>query len=130
MPTGGDQEAVVGLSPEAGRARLLELCLLSDGGLPLDVAEAEAVEDAIERAAPRLDLDLDLECPYCGAIFALPFDTTSFFLQEVRSGSRTLLREFHSLAFHYHWSEPEILALDRGRRRAYLSLLTDELRRP
>ena len=130
LPTGADQEAVLGLAAEAARGKLFERCVLSDGGIALDTAEQEAVELAMERAAPRIDLDLDLACPSCGAAFTLGFDTTAFFLQELRNGARALLREFHSLAFHYHWSEPEILALDRRRRRAYLSLLTDQLSQP
>lgn len=130
LPNGGDQEAVLGLDVVAARAALIARCVICDGGAALDDAARDEVEAAMERAAPQVDLDLDLACPSCQAAFTLPFDTTAFFLQEVRSGSRALLREFHSLAFHYHWSEPDILALDRRRRRAYLGLLTDELSRP
>ena len=129
LPTGGDQEAVLGLEMETARRTLFDRCVLSDGGAPLTLEESEQVEAAIERVAPRIDLELDVVCPNCGAAFVLPFDTTAFFLQEMRSEGRALLREFHALAFHYHWSEAEILALDRGRRRAYLSLLSDELSR-
>ena len=129
LPTGADQEAVLGVpAGQAGEA-LLQRCLLDDGRLSLNAAERELLADAIERNAPKIDLELDLTCPSCGVQFVLPFDTTTFFLQELRSNSRYLLREFHSLAFHYHWNQTDILALDRERRRAYLSLLADELRR-
>jgi hypothetical protein len=57
-----------------------------------------------------------------------PFDTTAFFLSEMRINGEQLLREVHSLAFYYHWSEAEIMSLRRDRRRAYLSLLSDALR--
>jgi hypothetical protein len=76
-----------------------------------------------------VDLQLDLECPECGNGFSSPFDVTAFFLHEMRVNDRQLLREFHSLAFHYHWSEAEILSLDRRRRRTYLTFLNDEFRR-
>ena len=34
-----------------------------------------------------------------------------------------LLAEVHRLAWHYHWSEAEILALPRHRRQQYLRLI-------
>ena len=34
-------------------------------------------------------------------------------------------REVHTLALRYHWSEGEILALTRPRRRRYLELLAE-----
>ena len=39
-----------------------------------------------------------------------------------------LLHEVHALAFYYHWSESDILRLDRRRRRTYLALLNESLR--
>ncbi|HEX7048849.1 MAG TPA: hypothetical protein VF188_01455 [Longimicrobiales bacterium] len=38
-----------------------------------------------------------------------------------------LYREVHHLAFHYHWSEAEILAMTRSKRQRYLSLLAQHL---
>ena len=57
-----------------------------------------------------------------------PFDLTAFFFDEMRVSSRQLLREVHTLAFYYHWSESEILGLRRTRRREYLELLSEALR--
>jgi hypothetical protein len=128
LPTGADQEAVLGVSPDDALGILLDRCLVDDGGLPLDHDERQHLENAIESRAPKVDLELALTCPDCEQKFVFPFDTTAFFLQELRSNGRNLLREIHSLAFYYHWSESEILNLDRERRRTYLSLLTDELR--
>ena len=58
----------------------------------------------------------------------MPFDPTAFFFEELRISAERLLREVHVLAFYYHWSESEILGLERDRRRAYLALLSDTLR--
>jgi hypothetical protein len=129
LPTGTDQEAVLDLPSSGAGDALLKLCLLDDGGMPLNDDERSVLSDAIERCAPKVELELDLTCPSCRQPFVLPFDTTAFFLQELRSNDRNLLQEFHSLAFHYHWSQTEILGIDRERRRKYLSLLTDELQR-
>lgn len=128
LPTGADQEAVLGREPQAAAAALLRRCLLDDGGIALDDAEGSRVADAMEERAPAVDLELDLTCPECSADFLAPFDTTRFFLDEMRIRADQLLREVHTLAFYYHWSEAEILGLTRTRRRAYLSLLADGLR--
>ena len=82
----------------------------------------------MENRAPRIELELDLACPECGHGFLMPFDTTAFFLDELRISPAQLLREIHCLAFYYHWNEREILGLHRSRRRAYLALLSDTLR--
>ncbi|HMQ29945.1 MAG TPA: hypothetical protein PKD53_04420 [Chloroflexaceae bacterium] len=128
LPTGADQEAALGAGAGAAEA-LFTRCLLDDGGAPLSDDEREAVIGAMEALAPQLDLELELACPECGDGFVTPFDTTAFFLSELRGGGRQLLAEVHHLALHYHWSEAEILGLTRERRRAYLALLGEALRR-
>ena len=57
-----------------------------------------------------------------------PFDTTAFFLEEMRVNAKVFLQEVHTLASYYHWSEADILGLRRDRRRTYLALLSDALR--
>src|SRR5262249_46205651 len=127
LPTGGDQEAVLGLELASAADALLARCLLADGP-PLAPGERAAVVEAMDRLAPQIDLELDLKCPECTRAFVAPFDTTAFFLHEMRINGRQLLREVHFLAFYYHWSEADILSLRRDRRRAYLALLRDTLR--
>jgi hypothetical protein len=39
----------------------------------------------------------------------------------------TLLEEVHYLAFHYHWSEKDILSMTRSKRRRYLAILAGKL---
>jgi hypothetical protein len=126
LPTGADQEAVLALEPEDAVNTLLDRCLI-DKPRSLGAHERTAIIDAMGAFAPKVELELDLQCLECKYAFVTPFDTTAFFLTEMRSNEHQLLKEFHGLAFYYHWSEAEILNLDRGRRRAYLSLLSDEL---
>jgi hypothetical protein len=128
LPTGGDQEAVLGMSVEDGVVELVRRCLLDDGGRPLSAEERETLITAMEGLAPQIDLDLDLTCPECSWNFLAPFDTTAFFFDEIALKGDELLHEINSLAFYYHWSESEILRLERGRRRTYLRLLTEFLR--
>ena len=126
LPNGGDQEAVVH-HENAGEA-LLDRCVEDDGGQPLSSGEREAVVAEMEQLAPQVDVELDLTCPECSHAFLLPFDVTAFFLDEVAVKADELLHEVHALAFYYHWSESEILSLERRRRRAYLALLHEALR--
>jgi hypothetical protein len=128
LPSGSDQEAVLGLELEMAADKLLERCLLSSVAVPLATEEKAYVIAAMEEQAPRVELELELSCPECNHTFVQPFDTTAFFFDEIRSTAGQLLREVHLLAFYYHWSESEILSLARDRRRTYLSLLNDTLR--
>jgi hypothetical protein len=127
LPTGSDQEAVLDMHHEAAVAALLERCIVDDGGVPLAIAEREAVAAAMDRLAPQVDLELDLTCPECRHAFLMPFDITAFFLHEMDVNAAQLLREVHALALSYHWSEADILSLGRDRRRAYLGLLREAL---
>ncbi len=125
LPTGGDQETVLGLDSAAAVDALLDRCILDDGGTPLSLEDRAAVVAAMDRLAPQLDLELDLICPECGHGFLVPFDISAVFFHEMGINGAQLLRETHALALAYHWSEAEILSLDRERRRAYLGLLRE-----
>lgn len=141
LPNGEDQEALSGLFEESeakALALLLARCIHRLGPLcapgpditrclsPLACAE---IERYMEEAAPQVDLTLAAHCPECGREFTVPFNLLGFFLGECKTSRERLYREVHSLAYHYHWSEHEIMALPREKRRNYLTLLTEELRR-
>jgi hypothetical protein len=128
LPSGGDQEAVLGVDASIAASELLNRCVFDDSGRSLSEEEREAVIAEMERLAPRVELELDAVCPECGHSFIAPFDTTAFFFEEMRASRDQLLREFHALAFYYHWSENDILSLGRDRRRTYLGLLSEALR--
>jgi hypothetical protein len=127
LPDGADQEAVAELLTDEAVEVLLARCVVDDGGIPLTPAERAAVIAEMDRLAPQIDLELDLNCPECGHSFTTPFDCSAFFFSEIRAQSRHLMREVHYLALHYHWSEAEILGLQRDRRRGYLALLNETL---
>jgi hypothetical protein len=83
----------------------------------------------MKEAAPQVDLNLAAHCPECDREFIVPFDLQGFFLAECQTSRDLLSREVHYLAYHYHWSEQEILALAREKRRKYIAILAEELRR-
>src|SRR5215217_7461624 len=127
LPNGADQEAVADLATDEAVEILLARCVIEEGGT-LTAEEQAAVIAEMDRLAPQIDLELELNCPECGHSFTTPFDCTAFFFSQLRAQSRHLLREVHYLALHYHWSEAEILGLQRSRRRGYLALLNETLR--
>ena len=59
----------------------------------------------------------------------MDFEIQDFFLGELRTYLELLFRETHYLAFHYHWSEQEILAMPKIKRRKYIEILADEIQR-
>lgn len=128
LPTGRDQEAVLGKPIETAADELFDRCLLNDGGKELSPEERQAIIEEMEQRAPLVEVELDLTCPDCHHRFLQPLDMTAYFFDELSANSKQLLREVHALALHYHWSEADILSLRRARRREYLGLLQDSLR--
>ncbi|QSQ22762.1 hypothetical protein JY651_48015 [Pyxidicoccus parkwayensis] len=123
VPTGADQEAVV----EAGRAdelSLLARCLAPLEAPGWDVARLEAadvrrLDEALEAVAPAVVTRVRAACVACGGVREVevaPYGCLSL-------DPEALLEEVHTLASRYHWSERDILALPRHRRRKYLRLV-------
>jgi hypothetical protein len=141
LPNGEDQEAIshrVEENEAKALALLLARCIcrlgpLQDPGPEVidrlsSLARAE-IERQMEVAAPHVDFTLAARCPECDREFTVPFDLQEFFLAECQTSRELLYREVHYLAYHYHWSEQEILALTREKRRKYIAILAEEQRR-
>lgn len=136
LPNGADQEALgpdVARDPAAALTALLARCLLSEGESPADLAARLSprarleVEQAMAARAPHVELEMDLVCPECGRSFTAPFDLQDFFFGELQTSRDLLYRQVHYLAYHYHWSEREILEMPREKRLAYIEVLADEI---
>jgi hypothetical protein len=141
LPNGADQEEV---SPWLARNEavaltlLLARCIQRIGAStspreeqvralsPLARAEIEA---RMGDLAPQVEHTMEVSCAECGQRFRAPFDVQRLFFGELRTDSDLLYREVHYLAYHYHWSEGEILAMTRAKRRRYIEVLGDEIER-
>ena len=129
LPCGADLEAVAALAgrdPAGAGRELLRRCL-ADGPAP-SAAEVERVGAWMAELDPHAELRLSLTCPACGHPFSSLLDAGAYLYDEVRLRARNLYHEVHLLAFHYHWSERDILALTPAKRRRYIDLLFDALR--
>jgi hypothetical protein len=139
LPTGADQEALAAETrADEGRAlrRLLARTLRRVGSatgidealvnaLPEGAREEIAAE--MKRLSPSVEIELEGECPECGTPFSTQLDVASFFIAEMRGSLHALERSVHFLAWHYHWSEREILSMTRRKRQRYVELLREEL---
>jgi hypothetical protein len=90
------------------------------------LARAE-VEEQMRKVAPKVEQTMTAVCVGCGRTFVAPFDVQRFLLGELRTDSQLLYQEVHYLAFHYHWSEREIMELTRDKRRTYIDVLSDAI---
>ncbi len=101
-------------------ARTGECPVLPDE-LPAPVITALAAR--LAEADPQADLRLSLTCPACDHRWSESFDIVAFFWREIEAWAARLLREVHTLAAAYGWSEAEIVALSPARRRLYLEMV-------
>lgn len=141
LPTGADQEQLSPLVVTNESLALTELfarCIQRIG--PFEGASAAQlerlspmarmeIEREMLRVAPHIDLNMDVTCPECGRNFTMPFNLQDFFFGEMRTSRDLLYREVHYLAYHYHWSEKEIMEMPKDQRRNYIEVLADELDR-
>jgi hypothetical protein len=128
LPNGADQAGLLEFEREDDARRwLLKRCLeRADPEQPVDdfierltEQELAAVEGALEETAPVVMVQLGAGCPACGHNNSVDLNPYSVLDRTPNS----LLNEVHQIAFHYHWSEAEILGLPRERRRQYLRLI-------
>jgi hypothetical protein len=80
---------------------------------------------AENQSAP--DLSFVSPCPSCGTWMEFDLDPFALLARELCLGADRLLVETHCLAFHYGWSEDQVLALPRRRRWRYLELLRNQV---
>jgi hypothetical protein len=133
LPTAGDQEdaaEVARQDPEAAARWVLGRCVvgLARDGLALDVSALtqpviDRIASAMEELDPQAIIEFDMTCPACGTAFSAQLDAGDFLLRELDQRADHLLREVHTLATAYHWSEDAILAMPQARRERYLELI-------
>jgi hypothetical protein len=132
LPTGADQEALIGIDNEN---RAVSMLLARCTGL--DESEVAAfseparheIEMEMEKFAPHVDLEVEATCPECGRLFSGQAAWPIHCLGDMMSQSAGLEREVHLLAWHYHWSEADVLSMPRAKRRRYIDLIEEELNR-
>lgn len=129
LPTSADLLEVT-RSVDGGREGLLERCVeVAQNGkdvlevrqLPAEVVRA--ITEEMVRADPQADVQVSLACPACQHRWSIGFDILSYLWNEIEDWAQRILREVHSLAAAYGWSEREILGMSARRRRLYLEII-------
>ena len=130
VPTGADQKAVAVVAAEQDAVRvLMTRCLveISDhdaGSTAQWVAELrdddrQQVEASLEAVAPEITTAVQVSCPACSQNSQVTIDPYLC----LQHRQEAISADIHTIASTYHWSEAEILALPKKRRRLYLQLI-------
>jgi hypothetical protein len=120
VPDGADQEAVAGIQdPREARRALASRCAEGRLAGELSDEDLDRAESALEAVAPEVVTRAQAACPDCGQPAEVHLDP--YVCLGAADGG--LFLDIHTLASVYHWSEREILAMPRERRRLYLSLV-------
>ena len=85
--------------------------------------DLDAIGDQMALADPLGEIMLHFDCPECGKSFDDSLDLPTFLRAEIEGRAKRLLREVHTLASAYGWSEAEILSLNPARRQFYLAMV-------
>jgi hypothetical protein len=131
VPNGADEEFISTRGEADDRAQLLLLSrLLTLAGDPVDLqrlddADLETLDRLLDEMSPQAGLRAAVDCPYCRLAQEVEIDPYAWLLHDTEG----LDEQIHTLAFHYHWSEREILQLPRHRRERYLQLIDRSLGR-
>src|SRR5262249_53967428 len=123
LPTTRDLAQIAGEGDAENAAHRLALSLVEANQVADNDTVAALIPRmaaALEQADPRIDCELDLNCPACGQAWTASFDIAGFLWEEIDARARRLLDEVHVLARTYGWPEREILSLSETRRGAYL----------
>ncbi len=128
VPNGADQEAIAGadLDEDLDEARrtLARACSEPPFEGELTNEDLDRIEAALEDVSPEVVTRAQAACPECGKPVEAQLDPYICLTAAGRFGDAGgLFLDIHLLASAYHWSEREILALPRERRRLYLSLV-------
>lgn len=127
LPTSADLLEVAN-NPSQARELLLERCIdVRNDGVAIPAAElpgplVKLLGEKMAQADPQAEVQLDLDCPACLHRWSTVFDILSYLWGEIEEWAERLLRDVHSLASAYGWSERDIIAMSARRRRLYLEM--------
>jgi len=132
LPDSRDLAAAVSAGDRSLAARrLLHRCIIEarrdDKIIPSDALSPNVLDAVAQRIAAidaQSNIEFEMTCPACSSTWVSPFDIGAFFWMEISAWAKRVLRDVHTLACTYGWSEEEILALSPARRQAYLEMVS------
>ncbi len=132
LPNSKDLAAVVGYQDlNAVRNLIGQRCVLQTQREGININYSELPANVITQLAEYMaeydsqaEILLNLICPACNHSWQVLFDIVAFFWSELNTQAKRLLREVHTLARYYGWSEKDILSMSANRRNFYLDLVS------
>lgn len=88
----------------------------------LPAAVIEKLSSSMAEADPYAEIQIAMDCAGCAHRWSMVFDVVSYMWGEIEDWAERLLRDVHSLASAYGWSERDIMGMSALRRRLYLEL--------
>lgn len=128
LPTTMDLIEVVNATGKPSEV-LLERCVdVRQHGEPVQTVALpapliELIETSMTKADPFLEIEIALDCAGCSHRWSMVFDVVSYLWGEIEDWAGRLIRDVHSLAAAYGWSEREIVEMGARRRQMYLELV-------
>lgn len=127
LPTTAD---LLEIASESGQSliTLLDRCVVArhrDGPVQSRELPAPVIEQlshSMAEADPYAEIRIAMDCAGCAHRWSMVFDVVSYLWGEIEDWAERLLRDVHSLASAYGWSERDIVGMSALRRRLYLEL--------
>lgn len=120
LPDSRDLAAVARLDqPELARDLLARRCVLEPEGMDPRRA-GEVLAWAVETLDPLASIAFPVRCPSCDQPWRATLDPVDYLWRELEQRVGALVREVHTLARAYGWTEAQVLDLSPARRRLYL----------
>jgi hypothetical protein len=131
LPNSFDLGAVAACSNVSAARRLLaERCVVQAVREGCAVSAPDLTDSAVDNIAahladadPQADVLIDLTCAACSHAWQVILEIELFLWIKINALAKRLLRDIHTLALAYGWSEHEILSLSPLRRQAYLEMV-------
>lgn len=131
LPNSLDLAAVSSSDRAEARNLLIQRCILRGSWDGVEISAEKLPEEVISQVSalmseldPWAEILLNLDCPACGHRWQIIFDIATYFWTEIFAQARRLLREVHTLALAYGWSEADILSMSTARRQFYLEAVS------
>jgi len=125
VPNGADEEGLL-QQPDSEKLRLSYLLkhLISQSNKGVDIGQLSTddlltIDQTLEDMMPQPSINISTACPYCDSLQEIALDIYEWLNEK----SNDIENDIHQLAINYHWSEKEILALPKTRRKHYLQLI-------
>jgi hypothetical protein len=112
------------VDPQTATVRLLKSCRLTPHeSAAWTVEDVDEIGELMAAADPAAETRIALRCPACGHEQDEALDIASFLWAEIAALAKRLLREVHTLASAYGWTEAQVLSLSAARRRLYMEMV-------